>query len=129
MEKIQEVFVVLENKPGTAGEMARVLKKKGVGIYAIAMFIDFARMHVSDPEKAMKALIDNGFQVELREALRVLLPNRKGVFMELTQKLGNAGINIDYLYCALQEKQKDGVVILEVDQPDLALEIFKNHQF
>ncbi len=129
MEKIQEVFVVLENKPGTAGEMARILKKQNIGIYAIAMFIDFARMHVTDPEKAAKALLENGFPTELRDALRVLLPNRKGVFMELTQKLGNAGINIDYLYCALQEKQKNGVVILEVDQPDLALDIFKNHQF
>ena len=129
MEKIQEVFVVLENKPGAAGEMARLLKKKNISIYAIAMFIDFARMHVSDPEKVMETLQANGYQVELREALCVLVPNRKGVFMELTQKLGNAGVNIDYLYCALQEKQKNGSIILEVDQPVLALDIFKNHEF
>lgn len=129
MEKIQEVFVVLENTPGAAGEMARLLKKKNIDIYAIAMFIDFARMHVSNPQKTLEALLANGYQAELREALRVQLPNQKGNFMALTQKLGNAGINIDYLYCALQEKQKFGTVILEVDQPDLTMDIFKNHKF
>lgn len=129
MELINEIFVVLENKPGAAGEMFRILKKKNIGIYAAAMFIDFARLQATHPEKAFQALQQNGFQVEMREALRVILPNRRGVLMELTQKLGNAGINIDYLYCALQEKQKRGTVILEVDQPELALKIFSNHQF
>ncbi len=129
MEKISEIFVVLENKPGASGEMFRILKKKNIGVYATAMFIDFARLHVTNPEKAFEALQQNGYQVEMRDALRVILPNRQGVLMELTQKLGNAGINIDYLYCALQEKQKRGIVILEVDQPELALKIFYTHQF
>ncbi len=129
MEKFLELYVVLENKPGTAGELTRILKKKNIAIYAIAMFIDFARMHVSNPEKAVSILHDHNYQAELREALQVILPNRRGALMEVTQKLGNAGINIDYLYGAMQEKQKKGVLILEVDQPDLALDLFKNHSF
>lgn len=129
MEKIAEVYVVLENKPGVAGEMARVLKKKNIAIYAIAMFIDFARMYVSDPQGAVKALQDNGYQAELREALRETMPNRRGALMELTQKLGNAGINIDYMYGSMLETQAQGIVILEVDQPELALQIFRNHRY
>ncbi|NIS38428.1 hypothetical protein GWN91_04565 [Candidatus Saccharibacteria bacterium] len=129
MEKVQEVYVVLDNKPGTAGNLCRILKKKGIAIYAIAMFIDFARLIVSAPEKTLNVLKDNGYQAELRQVLKVILPNQKGSLMELTQKLGNAEINIDYLYGSLQEKQKAGMVILEVDKPDLALEIFRNHHF
>lgn len=129
MEKIEEVYVVLENKPGVAGEMTRILKKKKIAIYAIAMFIDFARMYVSHPREAVDALHANGYQAELRQALRETLPNRTGLLMELTQKLGNAGINIDYLYGAMLEKQKEGLVILEVDQPDLAMDIFRNHTY
>jgi hypothetical protein len=129
MEKIKELFVVLENKPGAAGELLRVLKKINVSVYAVAMFIDFARLHVSDPEKAYRLLPDYGYQVELSDALRVVLPNRRGVLMELALKIGNAGVNIDYMYCALQEKQKQGTVILEVDQPDLVIDLFKNHKF
>ena len=129
MEKILELFVVLENKPGAAGEMFRILKKNNITVYATAMFIDFARVHVKDAQKALELLQKHGYQVELRQALRVILPNKRGNLMELAQKIGNAGVNIDYLYCALQETQKRGTVILEVDQPDLVIKLFQNHEF
>jgi hypothetical protein len=127
MEKIEEVYVVLENKPGVAGNMARILKKKNIAIYAIAMFIDFARMYVSRPQEAVGILHEHGYVAEIREALREAVPNRIGALMELTRKLGKAGINIDYLYGAMLERQKQGLIILEVDKPDLALKLFRNH--
>jgi hypothetical protein len=129
MEKIREVFVILEDKPGKISDLARILKKKQISIYAIGLFIDTARLHVSDPEEAVKVILENDYQAELRDVLRLLLPNRVGAILELTQKLGNAGINIIYLYGTIEEKQKGGMIILEVDQPQLALDIFRNHNF
>lgn len=129
MKKIQEVFVVLENRPGTIGDFSRVLKKKGVAIYAIGVFADVARLYVSDAEKAISGLREQGYAVEIREVLLVDLPNRTGAMMELTTKIGNAGINIEYLYGATEEKSDKGLVILEVDKPDLAMDIFINHKF
>ena len=49
--------------------------------------------------------------------------------MELTQKLANADINIKYLYGTMEESQKRGIIILEVDNTDLANDIFKSHRF
>ena len=49
--------------------------------------------------------------------------------MEITQKLSNAGINVVYLYGTMQAGQKIGTVILEVDNMQLALELFANHRF
>ncbi len=129
MERIRELYVVLENRPGAIGEMCRILKKRDISIFAIGVFIDAARLYVSDPTRALEGLLEYGYEVEERSVLRAVLPNRKGVLMELTAKLGKAGINIDYLYGALEEKQKKGTIILEVDKPDLALKIFRNHQF
>jgi len=129
MRKIQEVFVVLENRPGTIGELTRTLKKKNVAVYAIGVFADVARLCVSDPEKAIAGLKEQGYEVEIRDVLQVDLPNRIGVMMELTQKLGNAGINIEYLYGATEKNRVKGLVILEVDKPDLAMDIFHNHKF
>lgn len=129
MKKIQELFVVVENKPGTTGEFCRILKKKRVAIYAIGVFADIARLYVSHPDKAAAALEENGYQVEVREVIRVDLPNRVGALMDLTQKLGNAGVNILYLYGTIVEKQKKGAIIMEVDQPDLAMGIFSTHRF
>lgn len=129
MEKIQELFVVLDNQPRAAGELFRVLKKKRISIYAVGLFLDTARLYVSDPENALEVLKEHGYAVDTRQVLRVILPNRRGALMDLTMKLGNAGINIEYLYGALEEKQKKGIVVLEVDKPDLALDLFRNHQF
>jgi len=129
MEKISELFVLIDDKPGAIGDLTRLLKKKRISIYAIGLFIDTARLHVSHPDKTIEVLQDSGYQVEEREVLRVLLPNHQGALMDLTQKLGNAGINIKYMYGSMEEKQKKGIIILEVDKPDLALDIFRNHRF
>ena len=129
MKKIKEIFVVLDDQPGTIGALCRVLKKKRIPIYAIGVFMDTARLYVTDPVLASTALAENGYAVEIREVLRVDLPNRTGAMMELTTKLGNAGLNIKYFYGTIGEKQRKGVIILEVDQPDLAVGIFQNHDF
>ena len=129
MEKIREVFVVLDDKPGSLAQLTRILKKNRISIFGIGLFIDSARLHVSHPEKALKAIVENGLQADLHDVLRVKLPNREGALAELTQKLKNAEINIIYLYGALEEKQKRGTIVLEVDKMDLALKIFKNHKF
>jgi len=126
MDTILELFVLLDDKPGSISELTRLLKKKRISIFAIGLFIDTARLYVSHPEKALEAIQDNNYQAELREVLRVQLTNRQGALMELTQKMANADINIKYMYGTMEENQKRGVIILEVDNTDLAMDIFKN---
>lgn len=129
MEKIKELYVVIENRPKATGEMLRIIKKKNISIFGVGIFQDTARLYVSDSKQAYQVLHENNYVVEEREVLRVLLPNHPGALMELTTKLGNAGININYLYGALEPKQPGGTIILEVDNPALALDIFKSHKF
>ncbi|MBN2366204.1 MAG: hypothetical protein EH225_09440 [Calditrichaeota bacterium] len=129
MEKIKELYVIIEDRPNSAGDLFRILKKKNISVYAVGIFQDTARLYVSDPQKTVATLHANNYVVEERDVLRLSLPNRQGALMELTMKLGKAGINIDYLYGALEPKQKKGTIILEVDQPELALQIFRNHEF
>lgn len=129
MDKIKELFIVIEDKPNAAGEMFRILKKKNISVLAVGIFQDTARLYVSDSKLALEVLQNNKYVVEEREVLRVILPNHRGALMGLTVKLGKAGININYLYGALGAKHKIGTIIFEVDQPDLALDIFRNHSF
>jgi hypothetical protein len=129
MEKIKELYVVIENRPKATGEMLRIIKKKNISIFGVGIFQDTARLYVSDSKQAYQVLHENNYVVEEREVLRVLMPNHPGALMELTTKLGNAGININYLYGALEPKQASGTIILEVDNPALALDIFKSHKF
>lgn len=129
MEKITELFIIVDDSPGAFGEISRLLKKKRISIYAVGLFGDTARLYVSHPDLAMSMMEEAGYQAELREVLRVMMPNKPGTLMELSTKLGNAGINIKYLYGTMEESQKRGLVVLEVDKPDLAVQIFENHRF
>ena len=129
MEKITELYVIIENQPNAAGNLFRLLKKKNIAVYAVGVFQDTARLYVSDPPKTISLLHDLNYVVEEREVLAISLPNKTGALMDLTMKLGNAKINIEYMYGALEPKQKKGTIILEVDKPDLALELFRNHSF
>jgi hypothetical protein len=129
MQKISELYVILEDTPGTVSELLRILKKKKISIYAVGLFIDTARLHVSDPEKGLEVVQENGYVVELRDVIRLELPNKSGVLYEIAHKIANAGININNLYGALGEKDSEGIAIMETDNIPLTLDIFKNDKF
>ncbi|MCB0276476.1 MAG: hypothetical protein KDI06_16795 [Calditrichaeota bacterium] len=109
--------------------MSRILKKKNIAIQSVAVFVDSARLVVSDPEAALRKLQEHGYSAELRAVLQANVPNKRGILADMTQKLGNAGVNIKYLYCSLHDRQRKGVIIMEVDKPEFALKLFRNHQF
>jgi len=129
MQQISELYVILEDVPGTVSDLLRVLKKKKISIYAVGLFIDTARLLVSDPQKGLEVIQETGYVVELRDVIRIELKNEPGMIYEIAQKVANAGININNLYGAVGEKDSEGIVIMETDNIPLTLDIFKNDKF
>ena len=129
MQKISELYVILEDIPGTVSELLRVLKKNKISIYAVGLFIDTARLHVSNPQKGLEVIQEYGYVVELRDVIRLELTNKSGMLYEIAHKIANAGININNLYGAVGEKESQGIIIMETDNIPLTLDIFKNDKF
>jgi len=125
MERITEIFVILENKPSTLGELCSYLAENDINIEAIGVFQDTAKLYVKNISKAMKLLSKMSYTTELRDVLRVDLENRPGALAEVATKLGNKGINIEYCYGTLSRKGKETAVILDVSDIDRAMEILK----
>jgi len=125
MEKITEIFVVLENHPSTLGELCSHLSEHRINIEAIGVFQDTAKLYVKNVNKAMKVLDKLDYTTEQRNVLKVDLENRPGALAEVASKLGNKGINIEYCYGALSKKGNTTAVILDVSDIDRALEILK----
>ena len=123
MEKITELFVVVDNTPGSLGDLLGHLGREKVNIEAIGLFQDTAKLSVSDVDRAMKALIQGKYQVERREVLRLDLDNKPGSFAFVASRLGAAGINIDYCYSTMVKGQKSASVILDVEDIDRALTV------
>ncbi|MGD8536227.1 MAG: ACT domain-containing protein [Candidatus Aminicenantes bacterium] len=125
MERITEIFVVLENRPSTLGELCSHLAEHKINIEAIGVFHDTAKLYVKNVNKAMKVLDKSDYTTETRDVLKVDLENRPGALADVASKLGNKGINIEYCYGALSKKGNTTAVILDVSDIDRALEILK----
>jgi hypothetical protein len=95
MERITEIFVILENKPSTLGDLCGYLAENEINIESIGVFHDTAKIYVKTLNKAVKLLEKLNYTIELREVLLVDVENRPGALAELTGKLGDEGINIE----------------------------------
>ena len=125
MEKITEIFVVLENRPSTLGELCSYLAENKVNIEAIGVFQDTAKLYVENTNKAMKILSKADYTIDLRDVLKVELENRPGALADIASKLGNKGINIEYCYGTITKKAGATAVILDVSDLDRAMKILK----
>ncbi len=125
MERITEIFVVLENKPSTLGDLCSHLAENGINIDAIGVFQDTAKFLVNNVNKAMKILSKLDYTTELRDVLVVQLENRPGALSEMATKLGNKGINIEYCYGTLSKKKNSTEVIIDVSDIDKAIKILE----
>ena len=123
MERITEIFVILENKPSKLGELCTFLAENEINIEAIGVFQDTAKLYVKNVTKAMKLLTKANYTTDLRDVLLVDLENRPGALAEITSKLGNKGINIEYCYATLSRKGNLTSIILDVSNIDKAVEL------
>jgi hypothetical protein len=125
MERVTELFVVVENRPGALGELLGHLNKEKINIEAIGLFGDIAKLSVSDVDRGMKALISGNYQVERREVIRINLDNKPGSFAFVVSRLGAAGINIDYCYGTVAKGQKTAAIMLDVQDLDTAMTVLQ----
>lgn len=125
MERITEIFVVLENRPSTLGELCSHLAENKINIDAIGVFQDTAKLYVKNVNKAMKILAKLNYVADLRDVLKVGLENRPGALAEVASKIGNKGINIEYCYGTLSKKGDVASVILDVSDVEKAMKLLK----
>jgi len=123
MERITEIFVILENKPSMLGDLCSYLAENEINIEAIGVFHDTAKLYVKNVTKAVKLLTKANYTAELRDVLLVDLENRPGALAEVTSKLGNKGVNIEYCYGTLSRKGTATSIILDVSNIDKAVEL------
>jgi hypothetical protein len=125
MERITEIYVILENKPSMLGDLCSYLAENEINIEAIGVFHDTAKIYVKNLNKAVKLLQKLNYTIELRDVLLVDIENRPGALAELTTKLGDEGINIEYCYGTLSHKNNSTSVILDVSKIDEAIKLLQ----
>ena len=120
IERITEIYVILENKPSQLGDLCSFLAENGINIDAIGVFHDTAKLCVQNLNKAVKLLGKLNYTTELRDVLKIDLENRPGALAEITTKLGDEGINIEYCYGTLSRKGSLVTVVMDVSNIERA---------
>ncbi len=123
IERITEIYVIMENKPSQLGDLCAFLAENEVNIDAIGVFHDTAKLCVQNLNKAVKLLGKLNYTTELRDVLKIDLENRPGALAEMATKLGDEGINIEYCYGTLARKGNAISVIMDVSNIERACQV------
>ena len=102
MQVERQLSIFLDNRPGVLAAVCRDLAEHRINIEAItvANLVDHAvvRMVVSDVASAVHLLEERGVLVIVSDVLAIEMPDRPGAIAALAERLGRAGVNIDYMY-------------------------------
>ncbi|MCI8590043.1 MAG: ACT domain-containing protein [Clostridiales bacterium] len=122
--RIKQISVFVENKTGRLCEVINALAKANIDILALSMAdtTDFGvlRMIVDDPDRAKEVLRAAGMIVKSNHVLSILVDDQPGALADLLDKLSCGGISVEYMYASLVRKQDKAMMLLRVDNTDLA---------
>ncbi len=129
--KIKQISIFLENSSGRLAEVTRVLKDGGVNLRAImiADTADFGilRVIVDDPDRAIDILKKAQFTTKTTDVLAVTLPDKVGSLADVLSLFEKNGVNIEYLYAALDKAGETAVVIIRTDDLDKGLKVVESN--
>jgi hypothetical protein len=83
------------------------------------------RIIPDEPAGLEKLLKKNGFRFVKEDVLAIDLSNKPGALAEVTEKLGHAGINIQYAYATGMANSKKVMVIVKVSDQSKALSLLR----
>ena len=99
---MRDCTIQLTNKPGDLARVAEAFARRGVNIKALAaLTVDgmaMARILPDDIVVARSALESANIRFTEGEVHIVLLENKAGVLASVTNRLGDAGVNLEAIY-------------------------------
>jgi hypothetical protein len=118
---MKDLTIILKNEPGMLANMGESLGKMGINMEGLCGFPlkNEAMVHilVEDDETARWVLEDAGFEVRAVREVLVLdighIVGKPGTGGKMARKIGNAGVNIDLIYFAENNRIVLGVDNLE----------------
>ena len=129
--KAKQLSIFLENKVGRLAEVTCALGDEGINIRALSLAdtSDFGvlRLIVDDPNRAQKALREEGYTVSITEVIVVEVPDKPGGLGSVLSSFTDLGVNIEYMYAFAGKNGDNAIVVFRVEDPDRAIPILRQH--
>jgi hypothetical protein len=118
MGKVKQISAWVEDRPGMLGAVADSLGEKGIAIRAfMAAVMDgrgFIRVVVDKPAAAKRIFAAHGWKVTEDDVVEVTVADRPGALGEVADRLGEAGVNIEYAYVGTAKSARNVNLYLAV---------------
>ena len=125
--KVEQISVFLENKAGRLAEVTAILSEAGVNIRALSVAdtTDFGvlRLIVDNNAAAEKVLKDNGFSVGKTNVVAVEVEDKPGGLNKILDILTQAGLNVEYMYSLVTQRNGNAVMVFRFDNTDEAIKL------
>lgn len=127
---LNQISVFVENKTGRLASVMKILTDNGIDIRAmtIADTTDFGivRFVVKNSEQALKILKDNDCTANMTEVVAFSVPDCPGGMYSVIDAFESAGINIEYCYSLVTNRQGRASVAVRVDNNEKAVEVLNS---
>jgi hypothetical protein len=124
--KVRQVSIFLENRSGRIAKISTALGNANINIRAMSLAdtSDFGilRLVVTDTEKAVAILKDQGFTVRVTHVIAAVIPDIPGALGNLLSIMERAGLNVEYMYAFIQKSMEEAILIFRFDDLDKALD-------
>ena len=126
-----QISVFIENKEGRIKKAIDTLAKAGVNIRALSVGdttkYGILRLIVSDNEKAIEALEEDGFIVKKSEVIVVSVPDKPNGLNTTLAILDDADINLEYIYAFVSSQPNEAIVAMKVEDTEKAIKVFEEN--
>ena len=116
---LKQISIYAENRKGTMQQITGILLEENINILG-SVTNDSAeygiiRMVVSEPEKAVDALIKAGYQCRMQDVLGVEVEDEVGNLHKLLVALSESNISVDYIYLSFNRETGKPVMVIHTE--------------
>ncbi|MHB9030611.1 MAG: ACT domain-containing protein [Candidatus Latescibacterota bacterium] len=117
--KVKQISVFIENRSGRLREVANVLGQNGINIRALSLAdtsdYGILRLIVDKPDVALEVLRKANFTLSETDVIAVEVSDKPGGLSEVLDVLGDAGINVEYMYAFVEKSSDNAVMIFRIE--------------
>lgn len=126
---IKQISVFVENKKGRLAKITDVLGHAGIDLVALSIAdttnFGIMRCIVSDPEKALDVLKQNGFTANTTDVIVLEVTDKPGGLASVLRVLDGADISVEYLYSFVRTPNENALILFRVENIDKAVTVLR----
>jgi hypothetical protein len=129
MEKVKQISVLLENRPGALARLSRLIADQKINLEGLmiaeAVGEGMVRLIPEDTNRLVRLLKQQRFRFVTDEVIGIDLSNRPGALAEASKRLGQAGVNIVYAYATGMTSSRKVMAIVKTSDQRKALQALR----